>query len=296
MWAFFKKISIYSKLAILAVFLLFAVSISFAPKYQAGFLAMSKCTHCPIELKAKPVIGILLNSGGAEGYSRYPWYAIRKNYGHIISQHGGVPIFIGHDTNVLEEYVHLLDGLVLTGGEVELPEQVFQDGLELSALNPKYFPRAYLEYQLIQKAYAKNIPVLGICAGTQEMNVALGGTLIRDVQKALNSPITHHQENREQIQHQVNIAANSKLFSILQTAQLGVNSNHQAGLGKVAPALSMNAQASDGAIEGIEASNKRFFIGVIWHPEFVLSQQEDQLWQAFIEASRDYHRERVRHR
>lgn len=291
MWKFKEKWN-GSWLLALCFLGIFFLSITFAPKFQAAYVAISKLAHTSEHPnKNKPIIGILLNSGQVGDYSRYPSYALRKNYSQIITQYGGVPIFIGHDSPVLEEYLKLIDGILLTGGEVELPEQAFTTGINF-VLDPAKFPRAHFEYPLIHQAYARNIPVLGICAGMQNMNVALGGTLIQNIQQFLYSSIVHQQEDREQVQHFIQIFAPTQLNRIIGVTELGVNSNHRAGLGKVSPHLRISAKAPDGAIEGVEADNKRFFIGVMWHPEFMLSEQEEALWQAFIQAAKDFQEEK----
>lgn len=265
------KIGVFKRvlLSILCVLILLAVNISCTKE--------AKTSH-------KPLIGIMLNSGGEEGYSIYPWYALRKNYGEIVAQMGGVPVFIGHDSEVVEDYIDVLDGIILTGGDFNTSEEAFTTGVK-NLPNKKEFPREYIELTLIRQAYEKDIPIIGTCAGMQEMNVALGGTLFKNLKESLKTPIQHRNEDRAHVQHDIAIDPNSFLYKIVKTQNLGVNSNHHAGINIVASQLKVSATAPDGVIEAFEAPNKRFFVGVMWHPEFVLSEQEKQLWQAFIEAS-----------
>jgi putative glutamine amidotransferase len=145
-----------------------------------------------------------------------------------------------------------------------------------------------MELKLIKLAYQRNIPVLGICAGMQEMNVALGGTLTSNLKKTFNITTEHRNENREKIQHKVTIEPNTQLYHIVKNAKFGVNSNHREGLKEVSPVLNINARATDGVVEGIEAPKKQFFIGVMWHPEFQLNKEEEKLWQAFLDAATKY--------
>lgn len=239
----------------------------------------------------KPLIGILLNDGGPGGYSIYPWYAMRKNYSEIIAAKGGVPVFIGHDVNVVEDYLDKLDGIVLTGGDLKSPPAAYEKG-QHKRVDPKHYPRESIEFVIVQEAYKRNIPLLGICAGMQNMNVALGGTL-QNLKEAGITTIEHRVENREQIQHQIIVVPKSLLHSIVKKKQFGVNSNHREGINRLSDKFVVTARAPDNVIEAIEAPNKTFFIGVIWHPEFVLSDEDKLLWQAFVNASAAHAKKKV---
>jgi putative glutamine amidotransferase len=234
----------------------------------------------------KPLIGILLNTGTEGGYSDYPWYAIRQNYSQVVSHYGGVPVFIGHDAKNIDDYIDVLDGIVLTGGDMNSPEGAYTTGI--GVIDQRYHSREYLEFALIKKAYEKDIPVLGICAGMQHMNMAFGGTLYENLKKEIGTPIQHRNEQRDKLIHPITIKKDSKLFKILKTTSLKVNSNHNAGLNKIGANFKVTALAPDGVVEGIEMPDKRFFIGVIWHPEFHLTEQEGMLWQAFIHSAGQY--------
>lgn len=242
-------------------------------------LAVAKGCH------QKPLIGIMLNDGGDTSYSIYPWYAMRKNYSDVVAKQGGIPVFIGHDMAVLYDYLDKLDGIVLTGGDLKSPPQAYDKGNV--PLKPKYYPRQSIEYVLVQEVFKRDIPLLGICAGMQNMNVALGGTLI-NLKESGKTTFEHRVENREEIQHLVNVVPKSTLFCIVKKKQFGVNSNHREGINRLSDKLVVSARAPDNVIEAVEAPEKSFFIGVIWHPEFVLSEQDERLWKAFVNASANY--------
>ncbi len=234
----------------------------------------------------KPLIGILLNDGGEGGYSIYPWYAMRKNYGEIVAKMGGVPVFIGHDVAVIQDYLHKLDGIVLTGGDLKSPPPEFENGLH-KAVDPKSYPRQAVEFVLIQEAYKRDIPLLGICAGMQDMNVALGGS-IQNLKEAGKTLIEHRVENREEVQHQITVVSKSMLHYIVKKKNFGVNSNHRQGIHLLSDKLVVTARAPDDVIEAFEAPHKIFFMGVMWHPEFALTNEDKALWQAFVQASARY--------
>lgn len=239
----------------------------------------------------RPLIGILLNSGTDKSYSIFPWYAIRKNYSQVIVEAGGLPVFISHDIESLDGYLQVLDGILLTGGEFGVPDEAYTTGIK-GQINPKHFPRSSIEFELIKKAYAKDIPLLGICAGMQNMNAAMGGTLYHNLLKSLQTTTQHRIEERDKTQHSIEIAPKTKLFNITGTKVLDVNSNHHGGIRKLAAPFKVSARAPDGVIEGLEAPSKRFFMGVMWHPEFQLSNEEKKLWKSFVQHAKDYHQQK----
>ena len=207
--------------------------------------------------------------------------------GKWLRKAGGIPVYIGYDTQNVDDILSNLDGLVLTGGDFATPPEAFTTGI-VGPVDPKLYPRTHFEVMLIRTAYEKNIPVLGICAGLQNMNAAMGGVLINNLMEETGTKIQHRNEKRDEVQHRVDINPQSLLFELLNKKSLMVNSNHRAGIKKVAPGFNIGARAEDGVIEAIEDPNKLFFIGVMWHPEFVLSKEESRLWRLFIDAACEY--------
>ncbi len=244
--------------------------------------------HSTSSKQIKPLIGILLNDGGKGGYSEYPWYAMRQNYSQVIAENGGVPVFIGHDVEALDDYLKILDGVVLTGGDFATPPEAYTTGLAKD-YKPKFQSRENIEYGLIKQGYANNLPMLGICAGMQQINIVLGGTIYENLKKSLGTPIQHRNETRHKVVHMVDILPDSMLFRIMGAKRLAVNSNHNAGINRVAASMTVTSRAPDGVIESFEAKDKRFFVGIMWHPEFVLSNEEKKLWIAFIDAAKEHH-------
>ncbi|MCG8508605.1 MAG: gamma-glutamyl-gamma-aminobutyrate hydrolase family protein, partial [Rhodospirillales bacterium] len=103
----------------------------------------------------------------------------------------------------------------------------------------------------------------------------------------IDGPLAHEQPNpRDEAGHQVTIRKGSQLHGIVCADSLPVNSaHHQAAADEPADVV-VNARAPDGVIEGIEAPSKRFCIGVQWHPEFLISEGDKRLFEAFIAAAR----------
>lgn len=130
--------------------------------------------------------------------------------------------------------------------------------------------RDTLEIKLVQLAFDKKMPVLGICRGMQIINVALGGSLIIDIPTDVGTEVVLRQENWKNCFHEITIDKKSNLFQIVNTKSGLVNSNHHQCVSRLADGLKISSVAEDDVIESFEwqnSNNKSFLIGVQWHPE-----------------------------
>ena len=147
----------------------------------------------------------------------------------------------------------------------------------------------------IHEALSQGVPLLAICRGMQELNVALGGTLHQKVQEVPG--LMDHREvkdvPREQQYgpvHPVSLVEGGKLHRLLGTTQIQVNSLHQQGIDRLADDLQAEAVAPDGLVEAVShRAELRFLIGVQWHPEwrFRDNPASSALFAAFGEAARE---------
>jgi putative glutamine amidotransferase len=127
---------------------------------------------------------------------------------------------------------------------------------------------------LLEAAIAAGMPVLCLCRGFQELNVALGGTLFQHVQEVPGR--MDHRENGaapldEQYgpAHEVRATADGVLATLVQERSFRVNSLHSQGIDRLAESLHADAIAPDGTIEAVSMpSAKGFLLGVQWHPEW----------------------------
>ena len=125
--------------------------------------------------------------------------------------------------------------------------------------------------------------MLGICGGQQILNVVLGGTLIQHIPDYVPSCLNHKQtQSRHQPSHTITIAEGTLLKKILGEEIIEVNSRHHQAVEKTGSRIKINAYAPDGVIEGIEVSNQRFCLGVQWHPEYLYTTHDRNLFKAFI--------------
>ncbi len=141
-----------------------------------------------------------------------------------------------------------------------------------------------LELELARLAFDRGIPTLGICRGMQVLNVALGGTLYRDLCVCGITDAQHMQEKPyANAQEAASVVAGTQLDRILGTHQQGkINSIHHQGVNLLAAPLTVNAWGEDGIVEGVEAPDKNFFLGVQWHPEYL--ENHASLFQALADA------------
>ena len=200
---------------------------------------------------------------------------------------GAVPIILPRALTK-EEFFQLdygIDGYLFTGGQDVSPELYNEEALE-SCGRPEE-KRDELESMILKHAYADNKPVLGICRGVQLMNAVLGGTLYQDLPSQRKSDICHVMTPPyDRAVHKANIFKDTKLFKILGESEIGVNSYHHQAVKEISPKLTACAAASDGLIEALEAPDRRFFIGVQWHPELFYKKDEAsrRLFCEFVEA------------
>lgn len=232
----------------------------------------------------RPIIGVTLDSESSGGYSVMPWYALRQNYCQAILSAGGIPLPLPHHPELAEEYSHLIDGLILTGGNFDVPPALFGESTVHDKVTTKP-ERTTFEWDILHHLLHADKPILGICGGMQLINVALGGSLIQHLPDAVPDGLPHEQPNpRCQPGHEVEIYPNTRLHDIAQIIQTPVNSAHHQAVKNIAPCMIINAQAPDGVIEGIESTQHTFCLGVQWHPEYHISDVDHRIFNHFIKA------------
>jgi putative glutamine amidotransferase len=146
--------------------------------------------------------------------------------------------------------------------------------------------RTAFEAAVARGALERDLPLLGICGGQQLLNVVLGGTLIQHIPDEVENALAHEQPNpRHEPGHAVAVTGDSLLHGICASAEMAVNSAHHQAVKDVGPGVMVNAVAPDGVVEGIEASDYRFCLGVQWHPEYLIGPGDSALFRAFIASA-----------
>lgn len=234
----------------------------------------------------KPIIGITFDSQSPGGYSRFPWYALRENYCSSISDTGGIPLPLTHELSLVEDYLSLLDGLIITGGDFDLDPKLYGETTchPTISINAS---RSAFEMAMFKAALEKNIPILGICGGHQLITVSLGGTLIQHIPDEVPNHIKHERAAPHEVApiHLAKILPDTMLHKIVGKENFSINSAHHQAVKTLGQGCVVNALAPDGIIEGFEVPEYRFCMGVQWHPEFFITEDDKTIFDAFIDAT-----------
>jgi putative glutamine amidotransferase len=233
-----------------------------------------------------PRIGITLDYEEKPTYSKKPWYALRENYCGAVSRLGALPLPLAHEVELADEYLNLIDGLMITGGAFDVSPTLYGQSTTSDTVVTKDRRTAF-EYAITRGAIERGIPILGICGGEQLLNVVLGGTLIQHIPDSISNALEHEQKNpRDEPGHAVDVVPGTLLHRIIGNVQMHVNTAHHQAVAAPAPGTIVNATAPDGVIEGIELPSHPFCLGVQWHPEYHVDARDGAIFEAFITACR----------
>jgi putative glutamine amidotransferase len=214
---------------------------------------------------------------------------LRGEYARSVEKAGGFPIPLSSlDGDGAQEALDLIDALLLVGGTDVDP------ALYGATPHPKLdrvFPeRDRFEIAICQGALSRDLPVLAICRGIQVLNVALGGTLIQDIPSELGGEVCHnHPGERWERVHDVRILEGTRLRELIPAGEVRVNSLHHQAVRDLGRGLSVSARAvGDDLIEGVEAKDARFCVGVQWHPEAFFDRSADflGLFRGLVDGAR----------
>lgn len=230
----------------------------------------------------QPVIGIVTKYFNGDNYYGWSWMRISNNLRYALTKNGAIVTGIlpqsntidfqacdEHDERVMQKeeeskftrFLDMCDGIVLQGG-----------------MNSCYYEEFTARY-----CYEHNIPLLGICAGYNTIIRALGGT----TRKLSDEDIEKHEKPFDKYVHGLTVTDEDSLFySVVKEKNFMINSIHQY-VGDVLPlALSVVAKSDDGQIEVVEAKNKKFFMGIKYHPELLcdFDKKQNDIFTAFINA------------
>lgn len=217
----------------------------------------------------KPIIGVTLDFVTEGSFSARPHYAVRESYFEAVKLAGGIPIGIPFQTDLIDDYLEKVDGLMIPGGDFALHPDWYLEG-EKSPFAPS--KRLEFDVEIIRKALAMDMPLLGICAGMQILAGMHGCKLSGDIQKFSKTGMSHRGTDPYQYAHNVIVEPNTLLEDLAQSQEFGVNSHHSEGVVEVCAPVKISGLAGDGVIEAVEIAGKKFALGVQWHPEFFLEE------------------------
>ena len=210
-----------------------------------------------------------------------------ETYIMAVRQAGGIPIVLPNgdgSAEQIDEYLRLVDGLLMPGGADIPPSEWGEEQHPATKLLDEN--RYQFEKGLITRWIKETKkPLLGICLGSQWINVAHGGSLIQDIPSELK---VVHKNEENPVTHPVTLEPGSRLREIFGEDTFVVNSLHHQAVRKVGEGLRIAAKSPDGVVEATEGTDpQRFIIGVQWHPEKMAAQDPKQakIFDAFIAAA-----------
>jgi putative glutamine amidotransferase len=224
-------------------------------------------------------------------------WIMSQRYVKTLTASGAIPWIIPllDDEATLRAIYDRLDGIFLPGG-VDIDPDSYNEA-RTDACGRVDPDRDRTEIMISKWAMAEGKPILAVCRGAQLLSVAAGGSLYQDVTAEYPGAIKHDywpkagSSTRQDLVHEVNVVPNTRLDRVLGTTGFRVNSMHHQGIKQLASDLVANAYAPDGLIEGVEAKNDDFVLGVQWHPEDLADKdpQMRKLFDAFVAASVAFH-------
>jgi putative glutamine amidotransferase len=243
-----------------------------------------------------PLTPIVAVAADLKDIGGYRWHAAPETYlKAVVVGLGGVPLIVPSLPDQIDFAALLdrVDGVLMTGSRSNVHPNRYGEPADEKA-EPYDEARDAVTLPLIRGVIEKGVPLFAICRGMQELNVALGGTLIAEVHEAEGrhdhrAPVSEDQDVRFSIRQDVAIEPGSVLANILGPGPVRVNSLHRQAIGRLGERLVVEARAPDGTIEAVRVlGGPGFAIGVQWHPEYWVASDAPsaRLFAAFGEAVR----------
>lgn len=247
----------------------------------------------------RPLVGLSADCKSIDGR---PVHTLGDKYARAVAQAAGaVPLVLpalGEDLDI-PALLAGLDGVVLTGSPSNVHPARY--GAAASAVAEPYdTARDSITFPLIAAVLAAGMPLLAICRGCQELNVALGGSLhtrLHELPGRLDhrAPASDDPDVRYGPVHALAIREGGRLHALLGTTEVQVNSIHSQGIDRLAERLVIEGEAPDGTIEAVSVRDAPgFALGVQWHPEYraIDNPVSMKLFTAFGEAAAEHARRR----
>jgi gamma-glutamyl-gamma-aminobutyrate hydrolase PuuD len=238
----------------------------------------------------KPIVGITTYVTAARwSYWDREAALIPADYVRAVERAGGRPLLVPPSEEGIDETLDAVDALVFSGGADIDPDLYGQDPHpETRGVRPE---RDRGELALLEAALARDMPVLAICRGSQVLNIARGGDLVQHLPDVVGDEKHKHTPGTF-ADHDVILDEGTKLAAVLG-GHSPVKSHHHQGFGRVGEGLRVAAHAEDGTIEAVEATDRRFAVGVLWHPE---AGEDEKLFAELIREAARYRVESQRQR
>jgi len=238
-----------------------------------------------------------------QGNNAMPYLVLGDKYARALRDCAGAQALLLPlaDPADIVYWLDMVDGVMLTGSPSNVHPSYFGETVADGTL-PLDRERDSLTLALVRACVAQAIPLLGICRGFQEMNVALGGSLLQQVHLTCGKndhrdPLNEPFEVQYGPSHEIELQAGSLLAQLAGSLRVKVNSLHGQGVGRLADGLQAIAHADDGLVEAFQVKNAPgFTLGVQWHPEWRCHENPfySAIFNAFSQAMQERRRDRLR--
>ena len=218
---------------------------------------------------ARTVVGVAANLCPVDAEGKNIHSSVSCKFAESIRQVGGLPLVIPvGDESIVRDYVEMIDKLILTGGQNVHPQ--FYGEKKTIESDDYNLVRDEFELALLKEALRQNKPIMAICRGVQLVNVAFGGTLHQEIEG-------HWQGLPFGTSHSIETVEGSVVAQLFGK-ESQVNSVHRQSIKNLAPNFRVTAiDPSDQTIEAIESIDEHRIIGLQWHPEFLVNEEDGNL-------------------
>lgn len=204
-------------------------------------------------------------------------YMLNNYYTKAVLDSGGIPLLTPYENiEFVDEILDKVSGLILSGGG-DIHSSFFNEELDERACYINEI-RDEFEINLCLKAIERNMPILAICRGCQLLNVALGGNIHQHIDG-------HVDPQDDDLTHKISVVENSLFDRLYDNKTFNVNSIHHQCIDKYSDDIEILAYCDD-IIEGIRLKNKKFIVGVQYHPERIYNKTKESkiLFDEFIKS------------
>jgi len=216
-------------------------------------------------------------------------YTVNNRNIKAILKAGGMPIILPYflEEEDVEQIADQIDGLYATGG-YDIDPTLFGEEPHpgLGTIIPA---RDQSEIKLMKKLMELKKPILGVCRGSQTLNIASGGDMYQDIYAQADQTLLQHKQKApvEHMSHYVYVEKESLLHRITGQEKFKINSYHHQANRDVSSDFRISGKASDGIVEAIESKELPFVLGLQWHPEATTAiddQPSVKIYEEFIKA------------
>ncbi|HEY1686107.1 MAG TPA: gamma-glutamyl-gamma-aminobutyrate hydrolase family protein [Tepidisphaeraceae bacterium] len=227
----------------------------------------------------RPTIGITIDTSESKTSYESP-----MAYAAAVEKAGGLPLLLPYkaDLSLIPQYVDLIAGMLFTGGhDLDARGWGEENHPRIVPVDPA---REKFERALMAEVEKRRTPTLGICFGSQLMNVTRGGTMIQFLPEHDRENALEHRrvEKGVETRHPVLLESEASVAKLLGKKEVFANSSHKQSVGKIGRGLRIIAKSPDGIIEGVEDPTMPLWLGLQWHPERLVGEPDHERFFALL--------------